>query len=375
MPISPFKLERFFARYEFRVKHLLSPSDCETLSVREILELADPESLAMWNELRLGYTESPGHPVLREEVARQYDGITPDHVMIAAPEEAIFIAMNALLSPGDHVIVLFPAYQSLYEIPRHLGCDVALWALERTGNGWALDLEKLDRIFTDRTRMLVINFPHNPTGHLPSQQELERMVALAESRGAYILSDEMYRFLEYDPAQRLEPVCDQYETGLSLSGLSKAFGLPGLRIGWLAAREKGLVERWLVFKDYTTICSSAPSEILGIMALRAREKIVTRNLGIIHHNLSNARPFFREHEARFAWLEPRAGSVAFPRWLGHGPVERFCQELLDQQGVLMVPGSLFDFPGEHFRLGLGRTGFSQALEGVGKHLTRLVRRD
>ena len=125
MQIAPFKLERYFAKYEFKIKYLLSPSDCESLSLRELLQMADADGLALWDELRLGYTESPGHPTLRTHVAQLYQTIAPDNVMIAAPEEAIFIALHTLLKPGDHVAVLFPAYQSLCEIPRAIGCKVS----------------------------------------------------------------------------------------------------------------------------------------------------------------------------------------------------------------------------------------------------------
>src|SRR5512136_1083502 len=141
MQIPPFKLERYFAQYEFKVKYLLSPSDCESLSMNELLQLADPDSLALWNELRLGYTASPGHPILRDQVSRLYQAITPDDVVIAAPEEAIFVAMSALLRPGEHAVSIFPTYQSLYEIARAIGCDVTPWTLELDTNGWRLDLD------------------------------------------------------------------------------------------------------------------------------------------------------------------------------------------------------------------------------------------
>jgi len=369
MQIAPFKLERYFAKYEFKVKYLLSPSDCESLSMRELLDLADADSLAMWNELRLGYTESPGHPALRTEVSRLYQTIKPDNVVIAAPEEAIMVAMHVLLKPADHVICLYPAYQSLYEIPRAIGCDVALWQLELGANGWQLDLDHLDALLTDHTRLLVLNFPHNPTGYLPSRDELDAIVRLARQRGVHIFGDEMYRLLEYDPAQRLPPVCDLYEKGISLSGLSKTFALPGLRLGWLATQEQALVDRWLAFKDYTTICNSAPSEVLGVIALRAKEAIVAHNLGIIRENLKVADNFFARHADRFVWLRPQAGSIAFPQWVGASPVEQFCEDALDRKGVMIVPGSIFDFPGNHFRLGLGRRNFAQALDRVGDYLS------
>jgi aspartate/methionine/tyrosine aminotransferase len=371
MQITPFKLERYFAQYEFKVKYLLSPSDCESLSMAELLQLADSDSLSLWNELRLGYTESPGHPILRAEVSRLYRTITPDDVMIAAPEEAIFVAMHALLRPGDHVVSIFPAYQSLYEIARVIGCNVTPWTLELDANGWRLDLDQLERALTERTRLIVLNFPHNPTGYLPSRDDLDTIVDLARKCSLYIFCDEMYRLLEYDPTRRLPAMCDLYESGISLSGMSKTFGLPGLRIGWLATRDQTLVERFLALKDYTTICNSAPGEVLSIMALRARDVIAARNLTIVQDNLKIAGQFFAERADLFAWARPLAGSIAFPRWMGGTRVEQFCQGVLDQQGVMIVPGSIFDFPGDHFRVGLGRKNFAEALKRVRDYLTTL----
>jgi aspartate/methionine/tyrosine aminotransferase len=365
MLISPFKLERYFAEYEFKVQYLLSPSDCEALAMAELLQMASPEALRLWEALSLGYTESPGHPLLRAEIARQYQHVSPEQVVVAAPEEGIFVFMHTLLAAGDHVIAISPAYQSLYEVARAIGCSLTPWTLSPTQEGWQLDPDQLEDLLTPHTRLLVINFPHNPTGYLPSLSELEAMVAFARRHGLYLFSDEMYRLLEYDPAARLPAMCDLYEKGISLAGLSKAFALPGLRIGWLTAQEAALPERWLRFKDYTTICSSAPGEILGLMALQSRQRILTRNLEIVRQNQRLAEQFFEAHPTRFVWLPPQAGSIAFPRWTGDGSVEQFCQEALDQQGVMIVPGSIFDFPGDHFRIGLGRKNLGEALRRVG----------
>jgi len=368
MPINPFKLERYFARYEFQVKYLLSSSDCESLSLAELLHMAAPESLRLWQDLRLGYTESPGHPLLRAAVASNYDHIPMESVIIAAPEEAIYISMHALLSAGDHVMVVSPAYQSLYEVARSIGCSLTPWRLQTGAEGWKLDLERLEQTITNRTRLLVINFPHNPTGYMPSRDELDSIISLARKHGLIIFSDEMYRLLELDPRAQLPSICDIYENGIALSGLSKSFALPGLRIGWLAAKDSTWTGRWLHYKDYTTICNSAPSEILGIIALQNKEKILPRNLDIIRANIACANKFFSEHGDLFSWFSPSAGSVAFPQWLGAGSVEQFCQGVLDQQGVMLVPGSIFDFPGNHFRIGLGRKNFSEAIEKVREYL-------
>jgi len=361
MRIRDFKLERYFAAYEFNVRYLLSASDCEALALAELLELADAEMLGLWRDLTLGYTESAGHPLLRAAAARLYGGIAADELLIAAPEELIFIAMNVLLGPGDHVIATFPGYQSLYEVAAALGAEVTRWTLRPAADGWRLDLDELAQSITPRTKLLVINFPHNPTGFLPTHAELDAIIGLARRHGLAIFSDEMYRLLEYDAARRLPSVADLYERGIALSGLSKCLALPGLRIGWLAAHDRDFLARAVAFKDYTTICNSAPGEILGVMALRARNQIVARNLAIIRVNLALAAAFFTAHASRFRWLLPQAGSVAFPQLITGEPVADFCRDVLERRSVLILPGDVFDFGGNHFRIGLGRRNFGEAL--------------
>jgi aspartate/methionine/tyrosine aminotransferase len=366
----PFKLERYFAQYEFKVRYLLSASDCEGLTQRELLALADADSLARWDALALGYTESQGLPALREEVAHMTPGLSADDVLILTPEEGIFIAMQTLLEAGDHVICVAPAYQSLYEIARSCGVELTAWHARPNADKWTFDLDELKRSITPRTKLLVINFPHNPTGFLPSREELGRIVAVAAEHGLRVFSDEMYRGLEYAPGEQLPAMCGLYEKGISLSGMSKSYALPGLRIGWLATRERDVMSRWMHAKDYTTICSSAPSEVLALMGLRAREAITQRNLQIIQTNLNAADQFFAEFASLFTWRKPRAGSIAFPEWRGAQPVEQWCQAVLDAQGVMIVPGSLFDVEGNYFRLGLGRRNFVEALEHVRAFLTQ-----
>ena len=195
MRIEPFRLERYFAAHEFKVRYVLSASDCESMSLAELLEMASPEAALLWQGLRLGYTESQGHPRLREEIAAVYESVAPEGVVVAAPEEAIFIAMHALLEPGDHVVVQTPAYQSLHEVPRAIGCELTLWPLEAGAHGWRLDLGRLEHSLTERTRMVVVNFPHNPSGAMATRGELDAIVALTASRGAWLFSDEMYRLL------------------------------------------------------------------------------------------------------------------------------------------------------------------------------------
>jgi aspartate/methionine/tyrosine aminotransferase len=366
--IAPFKLERYFAQYEFNSRYLLSCSDCESLSMQEVVDMADPQSRQMWETLQLGYTESLGHPVLRSEIASQYGKITPGEVLVITPEEGIFIAMQTLLRPGDHVISISPAYQSLYEIARSMGCDVSTWQVNLMGDQWQIDLEDLEAKITPKTRLLVINFPHNPTGYLATRQEQEQIIALAHKYDLYLFSDEMYRGLEYNPEKRLPALCDLYEKGISLSGMSKTYALPGLRLGWLATRDRDAFRRWITYKDYTTICHSAPSEILGLIALRNGQAIIHRNLEIIGSSLKTADEFCTEFSEYIQWIPPQAGSIAFPRMNVNFPVADFCLDVLQKENVMIAPADMFDYPGNHIRLGLGRKNFSEAMGKLGDYL-------
>jgi len=361
--LPEFKLERYFGQWEFRARHLLSPSDCESMSVAELLGLADDDGRRRWQALRLGYTESQGDPALREAIAVQYNTITADQVLVAVPEEAIFVAMQALLAPGQHVITVHPAYQSLYDVARSIGCEVSAWRIRpiSDGTGWWFDLDELAALIRPDTRLLVLNFPHNPTGYLPDRATLDKIIDLARRHNLIVFSDEMYRGLELDPSKRLPAVCDLYEKSISLSGLSKAYGLPGLRLGWLATHIPGFIEAGLQVKDFTTICHAGSSEVLGLIALRAGEGLLARNLAIVRHNTSLAGAYFAERPDLFRWIPPQAGSIAFPAWTGPGSVEALCQAALDREGLMVVPGAIFDYAGPHFRVGLGRRNFPEAL--------------
>jgi aspartate/methionine/tyrosine aminotransferase len=364
MKLPAFKLERYFAEYEFNVQHLLSASDCESLALPELLALADTQTHALWERLWLGYTESDGHPLLREAIARQYESLEAGDVLVAAPEEAIFTFMNGVLEPGDEVVLTWPAYQSLATVAESIGCRVVRWPVTAENGRWTLDVDALPRLMTPRTKVVVANFPHNPTGYLPSPAEWAAIVDTVSRSGAILFSDEMYRGLEMPGVERLPSACDCAARGVTLSGLSKSYGLPGLRIGWLATHDRDVLRRTGGIKDYTTICSSAPSEILGIIALRAGQTIVARNTGIVRHNCGLAEAFFGARPDAYEWLPPMAGSVAFPRLRLPMTALAYAQECLDTRGVMIAPGEMFEMPG-HFRVGLGRRSFGEALAALG----------
>jgi aspartate/methionine/tyrosine aminotransferase len=342
--------------------------------MEELLALADDESRALWDGLTLGYTESTGHPSLRREIAALYDDLDPDDVLVfAGAEEGIFCLANVLLEAGDHTIVTWPGYQSLYEIARATGADVTLHEL-REDAGWGLDLELLRRQVTSQTKLIVVNAPHNPTGMLPERATFDGVVAIAEEAGAHLLMDEVYRFLEFDDADRLPTGADATQRGVSLGVMSKSFAMAGLRIGWLATRDRDLLARCAAFKDYTTICASAPSEILALIGLRAKDVVLDRSRGIVAANLELLDAFFAAWPDRFNWVRPRAGSVGFPRLTVPGiGIDDWAAGLVEAEGVLLLPGSQFGFGGNHFRLGFGRTDLPEALERLDTYAARTLR--
>jgi len=360
MNLRPFKLERYFAKYEFSAKYLLSSSDCDGLSQSELLKLADDETRSLWEKLTLGYTESLGHPLLRDEISKLYHGITADDCVVVVPEEGIFIALNSILQKGDHAICTFPGYQSLYEVAEGLGCEVTRWEPEEE-NGWRFDPGFLEHNIRPNTRLVIVNFPHNPTGYLPSKEDYDRIVESARKRGLYLFSDEMYRLIEYSSDCRLPSACEVYDRAISLCGMSKTFGMAGARIGWLVTRDKSLLARMAAFKDYTTICGSAPSEILAIIALRAKDAIIGRHLARIGRNIGLLDGFFVEYQDMFEWIRPRAGTIGFPRLKGKPGALCFCQTVAKEADIMLLPSTVYDYDDRHFRVGFGRENMPQAL--------------
>lgn len=365
MRIADFALERYFARWEFAVEHVLCASDVEGWSMAELLELADDETREMWSGLELGYTESTGHPLLRREIAELYESIEADDVLVfAGAEEAIFCLLSTSLQEGNHVIVTWPGYQSLYEVARAAGAQVSLHAL-REEDGWSLDIDRLIRSFRPETRMVVVNTPHNPTGMLPSEGEWRRLASECTAAGIRLVADEVYRFLEHDGAPTLPAGADLDERAVSIGVMSKSFAMAGLRIGWLATRDRAVLDRCARMKDYTTICSSAPSEVLALIGLRARERVLERSRSIVAANLAILDEFFARRSDAFTWVRPRGGSTGFPRLVPDGlagpSADAFAARLVEATGVLLLPSSTFGSGDSHFRIGLGRTDLPEAL--------------
>ena len=288
--------------------------------------------------------------------------------MTAAPEEAIYLLGRTLFRTGDRVIVTFPGYQSLYEVAAACGAQVLRWTPEERPDGWWFDPARLAELARDGARAIVVNFPHNPTGALPRPEEWAAVLEIAAAAGATLVSDEMYRGLEHEPRGALSPAALASERFVSLGGLSKAYGLPGLRAGWLATRDRALVEAVQSYKDYTTICASAPSERLAVIALKNARHLIARCREIVAANRPRLEAFAGRQSRRFAWRAPLAGAIAFLRF-HPGDALAFCERLAGDGGVMLLPSSVFEWGDAHVRFGFGRRSFPEALAALESYLS------
>jgi aspartate/methionine/tyrosine aminotransferase len=356
--LRDFALETYFSRWEFAARYHLTASDAQTLRLSELLELADDQARALWDELTLGYTQTYGLPALRTEIAATYEHLGAEHVLcFAGAEEGLYLAMQVLLGPGDHAVVLTPNYQAAETVPL-ARCAVTGVALPEA-DGWALDVDAIEAALRPNTRVVSVNFPNNPTGAVPDHGSWRRLARVCDERGIRLFSDEVYRGLELDPAARLDQAADLSPGALSLNVMSKAYGLPGLRIGWIACRDTELLGRLERAKHYTSICNAGPSEVLALIGLRARDRLLGRNRRIIADNLPVFAEFFAAHPDLFDWRPPQGGCVAFPRYRGPDGVEAMCHDLVERVGVLLLPASIYrsellPTPTDRFRIGVGR---------------------
>ncbi|WP_459859199.1 aminotransferase class I/II-fold pyridoxal phosphate-dependent enzyme [Dongia sp. agr-C8] len=366
--LPDFKLETYLAKWEFSARYHMTASDMESMSIAELLALATPEDGAALDQLRLGYIETMGTPPLRAAVAGTYAGLQPEDVLaFAGAEEGIFCAMHALLDKESHAVVVTPNYQSSETLPLSICATTGVALRER--ENWALDIDELHVALRPYTKLVLINFPHNPTGKVIDSATFDAVVKLCRERGIYLFSDEVYRGLERRPELQLPQAAEVYERALSLNVMSKAYGLPGLRVGWIACRDRALLSRMERIKHYLSICNAGPSEHLAVIALKARERIVARNLALIERNLTDVNAFFAEFDALFDWQVPDGGCIGFPRYKGKDGVENFCRRIAEEIGVVLLPSSIYQSaltptPTDRFRIGFGRSYVPEGLAAM-----------
>lgn len=378
MRIEPFQLERWMTTYEMDARWDIAESGIFPLSTREIIALLPPEerasALDRILDLRLGYSEARGSEELRSLIAATYRETSPDDVLVTTGAiEANFLLFNELLSPGDRVVIVDPAYQQLQSVARAIGCDVALWRL-RAEDGFRFDLDELSRLATPGTRMIVINTPHNPTGAMLSDADLREIYALAEKLDAWVLSDEAYRWLDLPGQPPLAPpMRDIGPRAISTGTFSKPFGLPGLRTGWLVAPEE-IVRRCWGLRDYVSLSPGKLNDALAVIAFEQRDQIVARTREIVAENLPVAARWFAENADIVSWTPPRGGLLALMRYGLDIPSLQLANRLAEEYGVMLAPGSAFGYEG-HLRIGIGNSPdvFAEGLRQTARCLRELER--
>ena len=374
--LPDFRLETHFSKWEFKARYHLTASDAESLPLNELLAMASPQEREDFENMWLGYTETYGAPDLRETIASLYAQRNADEILcFAGASEGIFAANTVILDKDSHAIVVTPNYQSHESMPVAI-CSATGVPLD-PDDGWSLDIDRVASAVQANTKLITINFPHNPTGAILSSDRYQALIDLSRKHGIYILHDEIFNGLGPSGTQHLPHIADVYERGLSLNVMSKAYGLPGLRIGWIACADTDVLSKMERLKHYLSICNSGPSEKLAKIALNNRDKLLTRNCSIIDQNLPKWDAFFARYPQLFDWSHPDGSCMAFPRYIGEDGVEQFCRSLVEQSGVLFLPSTIYSSdlsatPNDRFRLGFGRIGLDEGLATLDAHMMRYL---
>lgn len=370
--LPDFRLETHFSLWEFRAQHHLTASDAESMSMRELLAYATPAQRAAFEDFWLGYTTTWGAEDLREAIAGTFASRGADDVLcFAGASEGIFAANTALLDADSHAIVVTPNYQSHETLPVSI-CEATGVPLD-PDDDWSLDIDRVAAAIKPNTGLVTINFPHNPTGAILSRDRYDALIELCRHHGIHILHDEIFHGLGPTGAEHLPLIADEYELGLSLGVMSKSYGLPGLRIGWIASQDHDLLQRMERLKHYLSICSSGPSERLAIIGLQHRDELLDRNNSIIDENLVTWQAFFAQYPDLFEWQPPQGSCMMFPRYLGADGVEDFARTLVEDAGVFVLPSTIYSSdlgptPTDRFRIGAGRRGLDAGIDAMSAHI-------
>jgi aspartate/methionine/tyrosine aminotransferase len=378
--IEPFQLERWMTTYEVDVTWDIAESGIYPMSCREILDLLPPQEreseLNRLLDLRLGYSEACGSAELRGLIAATYEQTSPADILVTTGAiEANFLLFNELLSAGDQVVVVSPAYQQLHSVAKAIGCEVALWKVRDDG-GFRFEVDDLRTLVTPKTRMIVVNTPHNPTGAMLSAEQLREIYALAEELDAWVLSDEAYRWLDLPGSSPLAPPMRNLgPRAISTGTFSKPFGLPGLRIGWLAAPEDTVRRCWGL-RDYISLSPGKLNDSLAVIAFRHRDQIVERTRRIVAENLPFAERWFAENADLVSWTPPRGGILALMKYQLDLPSLELANRLAEDYSVMLAPGSAFGYEG-YLRIGVGNTpeNFAEGLRQTAACLRDLAGAD
>jgi aspartate/methionine/tyrosine aminotransferase len=351
MPFVTFDLERWQSTWENRVRYNLSESGVHPLSVRELLALAQAAADPLL-DVRLGYSQSNGTDALRERIAALYPGATPDQVLVTnGSAEANYVAALRVIEPGDQVAMLLPNYLQLWGHVQNLGAQVRPFRLHEE-RGWAPDPAEIRSAIAPGTKLVVVTNPHNPTGHVLADAMRRAIIDRTAEVGAWLLADEVYMGAERD-GNTTASFWGSYDRLLCVAGLSKAYGLPGLRIGWLVGPAPIVADAW-ARHDYTTIGPSGASDHLATLALQpaVRERLLARTRAILRENYPVLEQWLKTFGPSFSWVPPQAGAICWVRYRSRVDGETLVERVRAGQSVLLVPGEHFGMPG-YLRFGFG----------------------
>jgi aspartate/methionine/tyrosine aminotransferase len=374
MKLEIFAMERLQSTWENRVELNISESGVEPLRLAELLD--DPKALTSLLAQPLAYLQTNGTEPLRESIVDLYPGATRDDVLVTnGGSEANCVALMHLVQPGDEVVMMTPNYMQVGGLARALGASVVRWPLAVRSDAparWQVDLEALDAVVNARTKAIMICNPNNPTGARTTAAELDAICRAASRVGAWVLSDEIYRGAEHDGTET-PTAWGRYERVLVTSGLSKAYGLPGLRIGWVTGPRDVVETLWGVH-DYTSIAPGALNDRLARMALEPvrRQRLLARTRQIVRANYGIVREWIASHDPLLWHVPPEAGAIAFVRYRHAINSTTLVERLRIERSVLVVPGDHFEMDG-HLRIGFGSSAehLRQSLERIGEMLATI----
>ncbi len=368
MALPAFELDNWFAAAEGKYDLSISHSDCEPAAAADFM---NADELAALTQEPLAYAPFAGCPELRSTIAEQYESLSAnDVVVLNGASEAIYTLMQAELKAGDRVVVQWPLFFTLHSIARSLGCEIVPWK-PLDDFRCSYELSELKTICNASTRLIILNQPHNPTGQLFDEPTQGRIIEIAEQCGAMLLCDEVFRLLEIPPQTALPAIADRYARGISISGMSKPFGLGGLRIGWLATKQHDVLRRTIEFRYNTTEMTNAPCQRIANAALQRKDLFLTRNREIIVNNLQQLSHFVDKFP-QLRLTQPRAGSMAIVAQEFGITSTDLCQRALEEARLFIVPGKPLGMSDQLLRIGLGRTDLAQGLERLGDFLSNLT---
>lgn len=364
MDMSKFLVDAYFTEHEHKAKYMMGSSDPESLEIKDAVQ-----DFSRYADVALGYELGNGYLPLRQKLADLYENIDAEQLAVMnGGEEAIYVTMRALLEPGDEVVVHMPSYQSLSVIAKENRCRIIEYrpAFE---NSWEFDIKLLESKITDNTKMLVLNYPHNPTGACLGETDMTKIAELCRAHNLLLVSDEVYRFLSVDENCVTSSFADLYDKTVAIGSFSKTFAAPGLRLGWIATGNQEIMEKLLLYRHFASTCTNLPCQLIADELLNRKNEIIRRNNSIVRANAKLLEQFLKKHQDFFSYVMPKGATMAYIKLKNGQSAMKFCMELLEHTGVLIVPSSVLENSDEYLRIGLGRRSFPDCIRLVDDYLT------